>query len=397
MPNYAGSLLEPAIKMRETGVLIAFGELFLKSTRVKKLFQRKLAGNITYFLKREGLPFSVISLHDRIFIATPEPQPVCQVLASVFGISWFARASFFRGVSLEEMEDFFEHSRDQLVAEGQTYALRVKRSGGVKVSTRQIIERLARKIRGQVNLDNPEKEIFLEARKEGWFLYFKKEKGSGGLPVSTGGRALALISGGIDSPVAAYGIARRGVENVWLHFHSFPLVSRASWEKTEELAKVFLKFQKTLRVYYVPFHEAQIKIRTVAPARYRVLLYRRLMLRVAQTFALKEKCQALVTGESLGQVSSQTLANLAIIEQETTLPVLRPLISLDKEEIIHLAKKIGTYDISIRPQEDCCTLFVPKRATARGNLRVVEEIERELDRKEMVDECVRGAQLEEYS
>jgi thiamine biosynthesis protein ThiI len=233
-------------------------------------------------------------------------------------------------------------------------------------------------------LEKPKRKIFVEARKEGFYLYFKKEKGAGGLPVGTSGKVLALISGGIDSPVASYLMAKRGAENVWLHFHSFPLVSQKSIEKVKKLAEIFLKFQPRLKVYLFPFSKIQMEIRVKSKPKYRILLYRRAMMKITENLAKKENCYAIVTGESLGQVSSQTLPNLQIIEKAVSIPILRPLIGMNKEEIINLAKKIGTYQISILPQEDCCTLFIPKHASAKGNLKEIEKIEKGLNLKKLI-------------
>ncbi len=221
-------------------------------------------------------------------------------------------------------------------------------------------------------------------------------KGAGGLPGGSSGKVLSLISGGIDSPVAAFLVAKRGAENIWLHFHSFPLVSNVSIEKVKELAKISLKYQPHLKIYFVPFQKAQIKIKTKTPAKYRILLYRRLMLIIAEKIAKREDCHALVTGESLGQVSSQTLPNIKIIEETVKTPVLRPLIGWDKEEIIKLAKKIGTFEISIKPQEDCCTLFVPKHQTAEGRIETIKELEKKLNGAKIIREIIKEIKVERF-
>jgi len=189
-------------------------------------------------------------------------------------------------------------------------------------------------------------------------------------------------------------MAKRGAENIWLHFHSFPLVSKKSIEKVKKLAEIFLNFQPYLKIYFIPFSQAQIEVKLKIPSKYRILIYRRLMLKIAQNFAKKEDCQAIVTGESLGQVSSQTLDNLRIIEDGIKIPIFRPLIGFDKNEIINLAKKIKTFEISILPQEDCCTLFVSKHATAKGNLKKVKEEEKKLDVEELIKEAIKKAKVE---
>lgn len=359
------------------GVLIAFGELFLKSNRVRRLFKRKLIQNLTIFIRKCKIPHRLYPFHERIFLEAPHKK-VKSILKRLFGISWFAPAIFFPQADVESVSCFIGMNYQNWIKRNQTFALRVKRDPSVKKSSEEIITKIARKIKRAVRLEKPEKEIFIEARRFGWFLYFKKNKGPGGLPVGSGGKALVLISGGIDSPVAGYFIAKRGVENVWLHFHSFPLLSRSSIEKVKDLAKIFLKFQPKLKVYFFPLHRFQIEIKTKAPPRYRILLYRRIMLKIAEKIAEKENCLALVTGESIGQVSSQTLQNIKVIEGVTSLPILRPLVGMDKEEIIQIAKKLGTFQISAKPQEDCCTLFVPPHASAHGKIEEILSLERRL-------------------
>jgi len=353
------------------GVLIAFGELFLKSKGVRKIFQIRLINNLRFFLKKEGLNFKINNFRERIFIETGQLLKAKKIIKRVFGIAWLAESFYFPETSLKEFSKFIDNNYQEWIKKNETFALRIKKE-------RAIVDKIAKNINRRVDLTNPKKEIFIENRGDGWFLYFKKIGGAGGLPNGSSGKVLCLVSGGIDSVPAAFLVAKRGAENIWLHFHSFPLVSNSSIEKVKELAKVYLKYQPKLKIYFIPFQKNQLEIKAKTPANYRVLLYRRLMFQIAENIALKENCQALITGESLGQVSSQTLTNIKIIEEKIKMPVLRPLIGWDKEEIIDLAKKIGAYNISIKPQEDCCTLFVPKHQTAQGNLEAVEKLEKKL-------------------
>ena len=353
------------------GILIAFGELFLKSEGVRKLFQRRLINNLCFFLEKEKIEFKIHSFRERIFVETNQALKAKKIIKRIFGIAWFSDSFYF--FDLKELIRFIDKNYKKYIKKGESFAIRMKKD-------RKVIDRIAKLIDRKVNLDRPKRELFVEQRDKKHFLYFKKVKGAGGLPVSSSGKVLSLISGGIDSPVAAFLAAKRGAENVWLHFHSFPLVSNASIEKTKELAQVFKKYQPNLKIYFVPFQEAQLEIKAKASAKYRILLYRRLMLKIAEKIAEKEGCDALVTGESLGQVSSQTLPNIKITEEAVKIPVLRPLIGFDKEEIIKLGQKIGTFKISIKPQEDCCTLFVPKHQTAQGRLDVVKELEKKINK-----------------
>jgi thiamine biosynthesis protein ThiI len=378
------------------GILIAFGEIFLKSPGVQRIFKRKLQNNFSFFLKREGVDFRILPKRERIFVETEEQNKARKIIKNVFGVSWFAKSFFFEEGTLNEITNFVAQNYQNWIKENESFAIRLKKGSEIKESGQKIIEEIAKNIKRKVDLEKPKREIFVEARKEGWYLYFKKEKGVGGLPVGSSGKVLALISGGIDSPVASYLMAKRGAENVWLHFHSFPLVSKKSIEKIKKLAEIFLKFQPRLKVYLFPFSKIQMEIRVKSKPKYRVLLYRRVMAKIAQDLAKKENCYALVTGESLGQVSSQTLPNLQIIEKAVSIPILRPLIGWDKEEIISLAKKIGTYQISILPQEDCCTLFTPKHATAKGNLKEIEKIEKSLNLKEIIKQSQKEIKILNY-
>ncbi len=375
------------------GILIAFGELFLKSEGVRRFFKKRLIRNTFFFLRRANLNFKIFPFHDRIFIAITETKKAQKIIKNIFGISWFADCLFFEKTNLKEFSDFIEKNYQNWIKKGETFAIRLKNDSGE--SGEKIIEEIAKNINRKVNLTKPKREIFVMAKKEGWFLYFKKRKGRGGLPVGSSGKVLSLVSGGIDSPVASYLMAKRGAENIWLHFHSFPLVSKASIEKVKELAKIFSDYQTRLKIYFAPFAKAQMEIKIKTSAKYRILLYRRLMLKIAQIIAKKENCQAIVTGESLGQVSSQTLPNLKIIEQGIKIPIFRPLIGMDKEEIIDLARKIKSFEISIKPQEDCCTLFTPKHATAEGNLEIVKNLEKELKNKKTIKETLERAEIEE--
>lgn len=365
------------------GILIAFGELFLKSEGVRKLFQKRLINNLWFFLKKEGTCFKIYNFRERIFIETDQIIKAKKLIKKVFGISWFAESFFFPETNLKKFSCFVSENYKKWIKKNESFALRIKKN-------RKIIEKIAENINRKVDLTKPKRELFIEERKKGWFLYFKKIRGAGGLPVGSSGKVLSLISGGIDSPVAAFLAAKRGAENIWLHFHSFPLVSKTSIEKTKDLAKIFLEYQPHLKIYFIPFQRGQMEIKAKTPSKSIILLYRRLMFKIAQKIAKKENYQALVTGESLGQVSSQTLPNIKIIEEAIKMPVLRPLISLDKEEIIKLAKKIGTFQISIRPQEDCCTLFVSKHQTAQGDIQEVKKLEKKINTSRIIKEALKG-------
>lgn len=231
----------------------------------------------------------------------------------------------------------------------------------------------------RVDLKNPELTIFIEILLKDACFYIEKLPGQGGLPVGTSGKVVCLLSGGIDSPVAAYRLMKRGCSVIFVHFHSHPYQSKISQEKAGDIVDVLSYFQNSSRMYLIPFGDIQKEIVLNAPAKYRVVLYRRMMMRIAQAIAFKEKALALVTGDSLGQVASQTLENMSTIEDAVKLPVFRPLIGMDKIEIIDKAKAIGTYDISIIPDQDCCQLFIPKNPATRTTIDEIEKVEQSLD------------------
>ncbi len=249
----------------------------------------------------------------------------------------------------------------------------------------------------RVDLKNPEITLFIEILPREAYLYLKKVPGPGGLPVGVAGRVLALISGGIDSPVAAFRMMRRGCLVSFVHFHGAPFLDRRTQEKTKEILKRLTRFQYASRLYLIPFGEVQQEVVLNTPAPYRVLLYRRLMARIAEHLAGLEEARALVTGESLGQVASQTLENLTVIEDAVRLPVLRPLIGMDKEEISEQAKGIGTYEISIQPDQDCCMLFIPRHPATRATVEEIGRVELTLDIDRLVKMSVERAELEVFA
>jgi thiamine biosynthesis protein ThiI len=261
---------------------------------------------------------------------------------------------------------------------------------------RHVGERVKEATGSSVNLIEPELTIFIEILPREAIFSFEKFPGSRGVPVGTGGRVAALLSGGIDSPVAAYRMLKRGCRITFIHFHSVPFLSRASQQKAKELTELLNRYQQRTVLYLVKFGELQRRIMLTTPTPLRVIMYRRFMLRIATKLAKRHRARALVTGESLGQVASQTLENLSVIEQASGFPVLRPLIGMDKEEIIEQAKAIETYSISILPDQDCCQLFIPTHPATRCRLWEVEAVEEELDVEEMVDAAAEEAEQVEF-
>ncbi|HLN86188.1 MAG TPA: tRNA uracil 4-sulfurtransferase ThiI [Candidatus Limnocylindrales bacterium] len=249
----------------------------------------------------------------------------------------------------------------------------------------------------RVDLTNAEFTITVEVLPHDAFFGFNKLPGAGGLPIGASGRVVALVSGGFDSPVAAYRMMQRGCRIIFVHFHSAPYQDKTSQEKVRELVSLLTRHQFQSRLYMVPFGEIQRQIVAAVARPLRVVLYRRMMLRIAEAIARKEKAKALVTGESLGQVASQTLDNMAVIQQAARLPILRPLVGMDKQEIVDQARRIGTFEISSVPDQDCCQLFVPKHPATKARFDEVEADEAKLNVKELLRYGLDNATNEEFS
>ena len=248
----------------------------------------------------------------------------------------------------------------------------------------------------RVDLSRPALTIHLEMLPDGAFYFFGKDQGAGGLPTGTSGRVACLLSGGIDSPVAAYRMMRRGCTVLFIHFHSYPILSRASQEKVREIAGLLTKYQLRSRLALVPFGALQQQVVLAVAPELRVVIYRRLMLRIASRLARKWHARALVTGEVIRQVASQTLENMTTIADATRLEILRPLVGMDKDEIAAEAERIGTFPISIIPDQDCCTLFTPKHPATRARLADVAKAEEALPIEEMVAAAVAAMTVEDF-
>jgi thiamine biosynthesis protein ThiI len=247
-----------------------------------------------------------------------------------------------------------------------------------------------------VNLGRPALTVHVEVLTSDAFFYFDKQAGAGGLPVGTGGKVACLLSGGIDSPVAAWRLIRRGCRAHFVHFHSYPILSRTSQDKARTLVEQLTRHQLNSRLALVPFGGIQQRVVVSVPPPLRVVIYRRLMVRIAERLARRWGAQALVTGDSVGQVASQTIENLTVVESAATLPILRPLVGFDKEEITAEAQWLGTYETSIIPDEDCCTLFTPRFPATRASKAAAEAAEADFDVDALVDTAVEEAVVEDF-
>jgi thiamine biosynthesis protein ThiI len=380
-------------------LVVHYQEIALKGKN-RPWFITRLVHNLRTAVKGLGVR-EVRALMGRIEIVIgpdSDYEKVRDRVATVFGVANFARA----GRTPLDIDRITEAILGDLgPGDPASFRVSARRADKRFPMTSPEIEREVggriKEARGwHVDLSNPELTIHVEALTGEAFYYFGKERGAGGLPVGASGKVACLLSGGIDSPVAAWRMMRRGCRVLFIHYHSYPILSRASQEKARELARLLSTFQFRSRLLLVPFGELQQRVVLSVPPPLRVVIYRRLMMRIAQELAVANRAQALVTGDVVGQVASQTLENITAISDVVTMPVLRPLIAMDKDEITAQAQRLGTYPISIIPDQDCCTLFTPKHPVTKARRRDVEAAEAALPIDEMVSGAIAGAAVEEF-
>ena len=382
-----------------TTVLVRYHEIALKGKN-RPFFIRKLADN----LRRATSDLEAVRvriLPGRLGLDAPDDVPwetLRERVGSVFGVANFSRA-------FEAPPDFDELRTRVLGAIRElsfaSFRITAKRSHkGFPMDSGQIDRALGAAVQAatgaRVILEDPELTIFVEVLKDRIFYSLGKEPGPGGFPVGSSGRVMALVSGGIDSPVAAYRMMKRGCTVIGVHFHAFPLQDRSTIDKARELWRRLARFQYRARLLLVPFGTVQQTVVASCPAPLRVVLYRRFMVRIAEALCGLHRAKALVTGESLGQVASQTLDNMAAIDEAARRPVLRPLVGMDKDEITAEARRIGTFEVSTLPDQDCCQLFVPRSPATSARLDELRRAEAELDVAGLVDSAVRQAEAETY-
>ena len=382
-----------------TAVVVHYKELALKG-RNRPWFVRLLVRNLKTALA--GLNVRAIrSIMGRIEIelaSTASWEEVRIRLGRVFGIANFSVAG-------RASHDFAELAaailRDLGDRRAESFRVSATRADKRLPFTSPQVERevgglIKQATAWRVDLGRPAFTIHIEMLPEGAFYFFGKEPGAGGLPTGTGGRVACLLSGGIDSPVAAYRMMRRGCSVLLIHFHAYPVLSRASQEKVREIAALLAAYQLRSRLLLIPFGELQQQVVLAVRPELRVVVYRRLMLRIAERLARTWRARALVTGEVIGQVASQTLDNMTTIAAATDMEILRPLVGMDKDEISAEAARIGTFPISIIPDQDCCTLFTPRHPATRVQVDEIAEAEEALPIAELVAGATAAASVENY-
>jgi len=372
-------------------ILVRYGEIILKGNN-RKYFENKLVENIKYVLKDEDV--KIIYSQARIFV---EPADIDRMdaimtkLTKVFGI-----VSVSPAVKTEANMDSIIKTSIDLIKENafeDTFKVEARRQDKSFPLTspeicRTVGHHILENVEGmKVDVVNPKITLNVEVR-NGAYIYFETVPAFGGMPVGTNGKGLLLVSGGIDSPVAGFMLAKRGVEIDALHFFSPPYTGPKAKEKVIDLCRIVSTYAKKINLYVVNFTEPQLQIRDNCPHEQLVLLMRRIMMRIAEKVAHNKGCQALITGENIGQVASQTMESIVATNDVVDIPVFRPLIGMDKNEIIDYARKIGTYETSILPYEDCCTVFVPKHPETKPKIFKLVESEKKLDIDKIVEECI---------
>jgi tRNA uracil 4-sulfurtransferase len=375
-------------------LVVHYHEIGLKG-RNRSFFENTLARNLKHAMRGTGYKrlrqgFGRVMIDFEPGASTDE---AAERMARVFGVAYVGLGRRVEP-DLEQIADVgLELMRSSPF---ESFAVRARRTYSTLGMTSNKInidigQRIVDQLDGNVNLSAPDATLTIELFGSTGIVFRDRRAGPGGLPVGVSGRMLALVSGGIDSPVAAWRMARRGAEVEFLHFHGRPFTDPSSIRQAAELAEAFSRYHLRTALHLVPLGDVQREIVTHSPPELRVVLYRRAMMRIAAELAKQREAKALVTGDALGQVASQTIENITTVEAaQDDFPVLRPLIGMDKQEIVDLAKRIGTYEISTRQYQDCCVLFEPKSPATRANIRVAEAGEKDLDMDALVGKALAG-------
>jgi len=376
-------------------ILCHYAEVGLKLGN-RRFFENWLRQNIKAALNRTipNKKFTVQRLYGRIMIELDDnpiknQEEITQALSSTFGLAYFAFAKYVAQEIKGIREMALAALQDKVF---DTFKIKTRRPDQQFLFTAQQVNEdvgafILSKMDKTVQLKDPDITCYIDIVQGAVYIFTEKIPGPGGLPTGANGKVVGLLSGGIDSPVASILAMKRGAAVTFVHFHSIPLTTEESIEKVKQITTVLSHYQSRIHLYLIALTPIQKEILVKTKEKYRIILYRRFMFRIAEIIARKEKARALVTGESLGQVASQTLDNIAVIEAVSSMPILRPLIGLDKQEIINLAKEYGTYDISILPDQDCCSLFLPKHPATKAKKQFIEAEEENL----VVDNLIQDA------
>lgn len=385
-------------------IMLKQGEIVLKGQN-RRSFENKLISNVRRRLRPFG-EFDVYSTQSTVYI---EPKSescdmdgALEAMLHVFGVVGVTRALACKKDKDAIYEAARSYLRDEMLL-AKSFKVESKRSDKAfpmsSIQLSQYIGGLLSDEFGDIEVDvhNPELIVHVEVREKAAYVHSNPLPGAGGMPVGSNGSAVTLLSGGIDSPVSSYMIARRGIHLVPVHFFSFPYTSEQAKQKVLELTEKLTDYCGRLTVEIVPFTHIQEEIRDKCPEEYFTLIMRRFMMRISEQIAEMNGCKALVTGENLGQVASQTMEALRVTEECVSLPVLRPLIGMDKRDIIEIARKIGTFETSILPYEDCCTVFTPRHPRTKPHIEDVIKVEKAMDIETLVQEALDGREQVKFN
>ena len=373
-------------------ILVRYGELGTKGKN-RNNFIRTLSSNIHNCLRKFNL--KIITTHDHIYINITVVEDYSEIIELLKDISGIRSFSIVYKVS-EDLEELSGFCRDFCkTKDGKTFKIECRRiDKSYPYRSMEVINKVAGKILSstdlKVDVHNPDITLNIQIKQDGIFVFFDTILGAGGYPLGTGGKALMMLSGGIDSPVAAYLMMKRGIQLEFIHFASPPYTQDAVIDKLKDICHELNKFQPLIKLHIVPFTKIQEEIYKNTNESYCITIMRRRMYEIASKYAEQNHLLAICNGESIGQVASQTLNSMDVIDPMSTLPVIRPLAVMDKLEIINLAQKINTYEISIRPFEDCCTIFKPKNPKTMPKLEEVLIYESKVDYAKLVDDAVYG-------
>ncbi len=382
-------------------ILIKMGEIVLKGLN-RRQFEDRLLKNLRGALKPLG-EFTIKSAQSTISVIPQDDfidlDDVCEKVRKVFGIVTYSRAAVCPEKTLESvLETAPEYLADEL-RRAKTFKVEARRSDKkFPFKSPEIARETGGKILScfphlKVDVHNPELVVTVEIREYAAYIRGKALRGAGGIPIGTGGNAAILISGGLDSPVAAWMMAKRGVRLTAIHFASPPYTSERAEQKVVKLLHKVAQYSGNMTMYTVPFTEIQETIRKKCPEELFTIIMRRLMMKISERIARDKNCSALITGESLGQVASQTIAAIACTDAAANMPVFRPLIGMDKQEIVDISYMIDTYDTSIEPYEDCCTVFTPRHPRTKPTLRIVEAAEEKGEFDEMIETALQNLKV----
>lgn len=381
--------------MEYNTIIVRFGEMSTKGKN-KRDFINSLARSIRHSLKDNEDDYEMIIRHDHIYLNLINEIPdIVGKLKDISGMYSFSLALKID----QDLDNILETSLKIIREEkGDTFKIRTRR---IDKSYPFISDEINRKIativlkntQKRVDVHNPDILLDIEIREDAAYLFTETVKGMGGYPSGTIGKSLMMLSGGIDSPVAAYLLLKRGVDITCIHYASPPYTNSGVIDKIEDILHKLTKYQTKIKLYVIPFTKIQEKIYEISPEGYPITIMRRMMYRLAERLANRLRINSISNGESIGQVASQTIDSINVINEVTNMPVLRPLCIFDKVDIIKISEKIGTYDISIRPFEDCCTIFAPVRPKTSPKLEECIEIEKKFDFEPLLEEALKNAEL----